>query len=374
MSTDAAAPSLPLTMRGVSISGYGPLDEAISMKQDWPVPRPGAGELLLRVHAVALAPGDARMQSGDTRLFQKPKAFPYIPGGDCCGVVVAVGPKQSAKHDSFAVGDRVYATYVEPNPLGCLAEYCVVKQALAANKPEGLSFLEASTLGSSAVTAQTVVETHVRPGDRVLVLGGTGGVGCFVVQLAKSAGASFVAATSSQPELALALGADRAVDYAAEQWWDLPEFMGDENRFDVVVDLVGGKESWKQAKRCKVVKSGRHGGRFATTTFDNPFPRFHNWFQVVPFVLPVMGRLMWTGVNTFIPAYKLTLGVVNSRDAQPKYRRLNEKFLGADSSAPLRVVLDPAGPFPFTAEGVRAGFHLQKSRHVKGKAVVELLA
>lgn len=250
----------------------------------------------------------------------------------------------------------------------------MVKQALAANKPEGLSFLEASALSSSAVTAQTVVETHVRPGDRVLVLGGTGGVGCFVVQLAKSAGASFVAATSSQPELALALGADRAVDYAAEQWWDLPEFMGDENRFDVVVDMVGGKESWKQAKRCKVVKSARQGGRFATTTFDNPFPRFHNWFQAVPFVLPVMGRLMWTGVNTFIPAYKLTQGVVNPRDAQPKYRRLNEKFLGADSSAPLRVVLDPAGPFPFTAEGVRAGFHLQKSRHVKGKAVVELLA
>ena len=251
VSTDAV-PSLPLTMRGISISGYAPLDDAISMKQDWPVPRPGAGELLLRVHAVALAPGDARMQSGDARLMQKPKAFPYIPGGDCCGVVVAVGPKQSAEHDSFAVGDRVYATFVDPNPLGCLAEYCVVKQALAANKPEGLSFLEASTLGSSAVTAQTVVETHVRPGDRVLVLGGTGGVGCFVVQLAKAAGASFVAATSSQPGLLLELGADRAVDYTAEQWWDLPEFMGGDNRFDVIVDLVGGKEAWKQAKSCKV--------------------------------------------------------------------------------------------------------------------------
>ena len=99
----------------------------------------------------------------------------------------------------------------------------------------------------------------------------------------------------------------------------------------------------------------------------------HYWFHVIPFLLPLMGRLMWTGVNKFIPAYKLTQGVVNPRNAQPKYRRLNEKFRGSESES-LRVVLDPAGPFPFTAEGLRAGFHLQKSRHVKGKAVVELCA
>jgi NADPH:quinone reductase-like Zn-dependent oxidoreductase len=307
---------------------------------------------------------------------QKPKAFPYIGGGDCSGVVVAVGAKQSAKHDKFDMGDQVYATFVSPNPLGCLAEYCVVKQALAAKKPAGLSFLEASTLASSAVTAQTLVETHVQRGDRVLVLGGTGGVGCFLVQMAKAAGASFVAATSSKPRLLAELGVDRAVDYSAEKWWDLPEFMG-ELRFDVIVDLVGGKESWEQAKRCKVVKSAREGGRFATTTFDNPNPRIHNCFHVIGFMLPLMGHMLWAGVNKSIPAFKLTQGVPNQSDAQPKFRRLNEKFLqtagdGGPESESLRVVLDPAGPFSFSAQGLKDGYNLQNSRHVKGKAVVEL--
>ena len=76
---------------------------------------------------------------------------------------------------------------------------------------------------------------------------------------------------------------------------NLPEFMG-ELRFDVVVDLVGGKESWEQAKRCKVVKSAREGGRFATTTFDNPNPRIHNYFHVIGFMLPLMGHMLWAGV------------------------------------------------------------------------------
>jgi NADPH:quinone reductase-like Zn-dependent oxidoreductase len=79
----------------------------------------------------------------------------------CAGIVVAVGTEQSDKLDKFDVGDQVCATFVSPNPLGCLAEYCVVKQALTAKKPSNHSFLEASTLCSSAVTAQTLVESGV---------------------------------------------------------------------------------------------------------------------------------------------------------------------------------------------------------------------
>lgn len=357
------------TMRGASIAGYGAIDEMISVRDDWPVPEAGPGELLIQVHAVALAPGDVRMLSGETRLMQKPRAFPYIGGGDCAGIVVAVGTKQSDALNKFDVGDEVYATFVSPNPLGCLAEYCVVQQALTSKKPSSLSFMEASTLCSSAVTAQTVVDTGVRRGDRVLVLGGTGGVGSFVVQLVKSAGASFVAATSSKPSLLHDLGADLVIDYTHQNWWEHPQFT--DKRLDVIIDLVGGEEMWKQAKRCKVIKNARQGGRCITTTFDNPHMQIKSYSQALGFISSVLCRLIYTAFYKSIPAYTPIQGVPKENDAQEKYQRLNEKFQG-DAQPVLRVVLDPAGPFSLTADGLKAAYSLQKSRHVHGKAVVQI--
>eukprot|EP00164_Ancoracysta_twista_P005309 GFYU01007268.1.p1 GENE.GFYU01007268.1~~GFYU01007268.1.p1 ORF type:complete len:393 (+),score=65.75 GFYU01007268.1:143-1180(+) len=341
----------------------------VGMRDDWPVPQVGPGELLVQVHAVALAPGDVRMLSGATRLMQKPKSFPYIGGGDCAGVVVAVGSDQSDGHDKFSVGDEIYATFVDPNPLGCLAEYCVVRQTLASRKPHNITFLEASTLGSSGVTAQTLVEAaDIKPGERVLVVGGTGGVGSFTVQLLKASGASFVAATSSLPSLALELGADLAIDYTKENWWEHPALTASpELRVDVLIDLVADKDMWREAKKCTAVKSAREGGRWIATMFD-PYPRVHNYFHVIGLVGPMVGRLLWGSMNKSIPAYKLIQGLPHDSDAHPKFRRLTEKI--EDGRA--RVVLDPAGPFPLTTEGLRAAYTLQKSRHAKGKVVVEV--
>jgi hypothetical protein len=112
-------------------------------------------------------------------------------------------------------------------------------------------------------------------------------------------------------------------------------------------------------------------GVCVTTTFDNPHMRIASYCQAMGFVLPLLCRLIWTAVHKSIPAYTPTQGVPNEKDAQPKYKRLNAKF--EDSAQPaLRVVLDPAGPFPLTAEGLKAAYLLQKSRHVKGKAVVQI--
>jgi NADPH:quinone reductase-like Zn-dependent oxidoreductase len=105
------------------------------------------------------------------------------------------------------------------------------------------------------------------------------------VQLAKAAGASFVAATSSQPSLLLDDGVDLAIDYTNQNWWEHPQFT--DERLDVIIDLVGGKEMWRQAKRCKVIKNAQQGGRCVTTTFDNPHMRIASYSQAMGFVLPL---------------------------------------------------------------------------------------
>ena len=151
------------------------------------------------------------MLSGDVAIVKSP-GFPYVPGLSVCGQVVEPVPP-------FAAGDWVVATQggvYGAFGVGGLAEYALVDAAMAVRKPESIGCVEAAALANSAGHAlQALRAAGVRPGDRVLILGGSGGVGTAAVQLAKTAefGASFVAATSSDTALLARLGVDRPIDY-----------------------------------------------------------------------------------------------------------------------------------------------------------------
>ena len=123
-----------------------------------------------------------------------------------------------------------------------------------------------------------------------MVLGGSGGVGPFLVQLCKLAGAKFVACTSTQQVMMEELGIDRVIDYTTTNWWELEEFQTDP--FDLVFDCVGGPHGWTTIRKCKALKSSSENGRFVALTFDNPLMQVHNYWQCMLNVIKTLnGKL-----------------------------------------------------------------------------------
>lgn len=314
--------------------------------------------MLIRVQACSLAPGDVRTMSGLTKFVQMPKSgFPYIPGGDVVGIVEEADPECSR----FNVGDCVVARFHDA-PSGGLAEYCIVKTSLAAIKPAGLSTVEAAALPASVIVAAAVVQKWVRAGDRVLVLGATGGVGSHAVQLLKNRGASFVAATAQKVNRLDSTHVDRMVDYTKENWWEIPEFKA--SQFDLILDFAAFPNSW--ATCSSVLKTGWQGGRFITTAGDTPNFSVLGVCGVCALISKLFGRTCWTSCAKFVPKYCWFVGGL----ADPISEEIWTMVFKAIEEKQLKVCIDPLGPFPFTEEGVRQAFHLQASRHAHGKVVI----
>lgn len=174
-----------------------------------------------------------------------------VPGYDMAGVVVKVGSEVR----QFKEGDEVYGDVSEkaldkPKKFGTLAQYTAVEEKLLAAKPANLDFTQAASLPLAILTAyEGLQRANLSTGKSVLVLGGAGGVGSLVIQVAKHVfGASRVAATSSTGKLELlrTLGADFPIDYTKEK---VEEITGE--KFDVVYDTVGQCDI-----ALKVVKEG----------------------------------------------------------------------------------------------------------------------
>jgi NADPH:quinone reductase-like Zn-dependent oxidoreductase len=195
-------------------------------------PAIGAGEVLVRVHAAGLDRGTWHLMTGKPYLmriagmgFRGPKD--RVPGRDLAGTVEAVG----AAVTRFAVGDEVYGV-----GRGSFAEYAVAAEGKLARKPATLSFEQAAVVPISAGTALQSLTDHgrIEPGQQVLIIGASGGVGSYAVQLAKALGAEVTGvASSAKQDLVSALGADHVVDYTREDWAD------GTRRFDLVLDIAG---------------------------------------------------------------------------------------------------------------------------------------
>ncbi len=214
-------------MKAIILDGYGGSDRLRLM--DRPEPSPQAGELLVKVRAAAVNPVDWKIRRGDLRPILWLR-FPYIPGGDIAGEVVAAGPGVTR----FQPGDAVVA-FVDMKRGGGYAERAVVKESAAALKPQSLSFAEAASLPIAGVTALQALRDagRLREGGSALIHGGAGGVGHFAVQIAKAMGAR-VTATCGPSNVAFveSLGADSVIDYTKEEFPRRPD------RYDVVFDAV----------------------------------------------------------------------------------------------------------------------------------------
>lgn len=200
-----------------------------------PKPEPGPGEVRVKVKAAGVNPLDVQSRRGDYADYVP---TPLKLGVEIAGVVDALGVGVS----DFAIGDEVFYSVRVLENEGGYAEYHTERAELMAKKPGSLSFVEAASMPIAASTAWVclVERGRLQSGDRVLVLGGSGGVGQFAIQIAHSLGAYVVTSTSQHTEdFVRELGADETVDYRREDVWDALQNSSDKG-FDVIVDLIGG--------------------------------------------------------------------------------------------------------------------------------------
>jgi NADPH:quinone reductase-like Zn-dependent oxidoreductase len=197
------------------------------------IPRPGIAdhEVLLRVRAAGLDRGTWHLMSGQPYLlrlgFGLRRPASLVPGRDVAGIVAMVGSAVTR----FCVGDEVYGV-----GRGSFAEYAAAREDKLARKPGNISFQQAAVVPVSALTALQALRDagHLEQGQRVLIIGASGGVGTYAVQLAKSFGAE-VTGVCSTPKLDLvrSLGADHVIDYTRH------DFADGAHRYDLVIDIAG---------------------------------------------------------------------------------------------------------------------------------------
>ena len=217
------------TMRAITQDRYGNA-EVLRLAQ---VPRPTVGDdqVLVRVHAAGLDRGTEHLMTGKpyaARLgfgIRRPRN--PVPGRDVSGTVAEVG----AGVTRYSPGDDVYG--VAP---GSFAEYAVASPDKLARKPTNLSFVEAAIVPISAGAALQALTGagKVQPGQSVLVIGASGGVGSYAVQLARALGATVTGVCSTAKlEYVAGLGADHVIDYTRDDWAD------GAHRYDLVLDIAG---------------------------------------------------------------------------------------------------------------------------------------
>ncbi|XP_028785032.1 2-methylene-furan-3-one reductase-like [Neltuma alba] len=315
----APTPAIPSHMKAWVYSEYGKSSDVLRLDPNFPLPHLKDDQVLLKVAAASLNPVDYKRMAGFFKDTDSP--LPCVPGYDVAGVVVKVGSEVK----KFKAGDEVYGDINEkaldhPKVVGSLAEYTAVEEKVLAHKPPNLSFPEAAAFPLAMETAYEGLErAGFSAGKSILVLGGAGGVGTFVIQLAKHVyGASKIAATSSTGKLELLrnLGADLRIDYTKDKYEDLPE------KFDVVYDTVGETE--------RALKAIKEGGKVVTIVPPGNPP-------AIIFILTSDGSNL-------------------------------EKLRPHVENGKVKSILDPKSPFPFSQ--TKEAFAYLETNRATGKVVV----
>jgi NADPH:quinone reductase-like Zn-dependent oxidoreductase len=311
-----------------------------------PDPTIGPRDVLVRVSAASINPLDKMVRNGEFKLLLKYKT-PFVLGHDLAGVVTRVGTEVS----DYKVGDEIYA---RPRDLriGAFAEYIAVDHADIALKPKSLTMEESAAIPLVALAAwQALVElAQVKPGQKILIHAGAGGLGSTVIQLAVHLGA-YVATTANgkDAEKLRDLGADEVIDYTKT------DFAESLSGYDVVLDSLGGDNL---AKSLTVLKPGG----LAISVVGPPDAAFAEQIGR-PLLKPVMALL--------------------SRKVRAQARRLGVRyaffFMRADGAqlktlaalydaGTLRPVLDRTFPFDETLDAMA---YVEQGR-AKGKIVVTM--
>lgn len=330
------AAGLPATMTAILIKGKG--GPEMLQPETLPVPQPGEGEVVIKVAAAGVNRPDVLQRQG---LYPAPKGQSEIPGLEVAGEIAAIGPGVAA----LKVGDAVMALVNG----GGYADYCLAAAGNCLKVPSNLTLTEAAAVPETAFTVwHNVFERGaLKPGEWLLVHGGTSGIGVMAIQLAKAVGAHVIA-TAGSPQKCQAmtrLGADRAVDYRQEDFVEVVKSVTDGRGVNVVLDMVGGDYIERNIKSCaddaRIVNIGYQAGSKVT----------------IDLMRVMLKRLTLTGSTLRIRTAEVKAQIAEAVAA-------NVLPLLADGS--VAVVLDRTFPL---AEAAEAHRRMESSAHI-GKIVL----
>jgi NADPH:quinone reductase-like Zn-dependent oxidoreductase len=227
-------------MKALVFTAYGKADRIVFADVPRPVPRPD--EILVQVHAAGINPIDTMIPKGRFKAILKLQ-LPATLGSDLAGIVVEVGSRVTR----FKPGDAVFTSSFEQGT-GSLAEFAIVPESVAALIPANLDFMQAASIPMVGLTSWQALKerANLKPGQKVFIPAGSGGIGTFAIQLAKVLGAHVGTTTSTaNVDWVRSLGADEVLDYKKQEFEDVLR------DYDVVLGTLKGDELEKSLQILK---------------------------------------------------------------------------------------------------------------------------
>ncbi|MET6990798.1 NADP-dependent oxidoreductase [Sediminicola arcticus] len=332
-------------MKALQIKGYGNIERNLNFNE---IEKPTISDdqVLIEVYAAGINPIDYKIIEGAMKQLSK-LTFPAPIGFDVSGVVIEKG----IKVNHLEVGDEVYSRVPSDSP-GTFAEFIAVVANVVSLKPANLDFNEASSLPLVGLTTiQSFDKANLKFGDKILIHAGSGGIGTFAIQYAKSKGA-YVYTTTSTKNVSWVkeLGADRVIDYKTENYLDIVKDI------DIVYDTLGGNYT---LEAFDVIKKG---GKVVSLNgeVDKETAKELKLNGIIRFILSLKRRKITKRIKDKSAYYKLIL-------MQPNGKQLADITKLAEAKL-IRPVIDKKFLFSESIEALQ----YQKSGRVKGKITIKM--
>jgi len=328
--------SLPETMTAITIAAPG--GPEVLVPTEVPVPRPGRGQILVKVAAAGVNRPDVLQRQG---LYPAPKGHSEIPGLEVAGHIAALG--QGAAR--FAPGAQVMALVNG----GGYAPYCLAEEGSVIAVPPGLALKHAAAVPEAFFTVwHNVFERGgLKPGEWFLVHGGTSGIGVTAIQLAKAFGAGVIATAGSDEKCGacLALGADHAVNYKTQDFTTVVKEATAGRGVDVILDMVGGDYVERNIRACA------EDGRIVNIAYQAGSKVTLDLMRVM------LKRLTLTGSTLRVRTSEVKAGIARAVEA---------RALPYLADGRIRIVVDHTFPLHAAADAHR---RLESGAHI-GKIVL----
>ncbi len=332
-------------MKSLQIKGYGDIETNLAFNE---IEKPiiTDNQVLIEVHAAGVNPIDYKIINGALKKISK-LTFPAAIGFDVSGIVREKG--SNVRH--LKIGDEVYSRVPRESP-GTFAEYIAVDANVVSHKPSNLDFADSSSLPLVGLaTVQSFHKANLKPGDKVLIHAGSGGIGTFAIQYAKSKGA-YVYTTTSTKNVSWVkeLGADRVIDYKTENYLDIVKDI------DIVYDTLGGNYT---LEAFDVIKKG---GKVVSLIgeVDKETAKELKLNGIIRLVLSLKRIKITKKIKHKSAFYKLIL-------MQPNGNQLTEIRKLVESNL-IKPVIDRTFTF---SESIDALLY-QKSGRAKGKIIIKM--
>ncbi|KAI1770089.1 zinc-binding oxidoreductase [Hypoxylon cercidicola] len=318
----------------------GTLDNSLVLNRKVPVPDKSTlapGQLLVEVITAAINPVDYKLPESGWIGGLIIRGRPATPGLDFCGRVVA----KHQSNDAFHEGQLVFGGFAKVVRFGTLSQYIVVSVNECAPLPDGVDPDQAAAVGCAATTAlESVPSEIVKPGSRVFINGGSGGVGTYTIQFAKALSAKVTATCSTgNIELCKSLGADEVIDYTKT---DVIAALKEEGQvYDLAVDNVGNLDLSRQSHA--FMKKGAAFMQVGVTSVN------------ARGMMTVFGKMIWPGS---------TFRFIQMKNESASFVQIGKLM----AEGKVRAVIDEA----FEFEDVPKAYQKQKSGHARGKIVVHV--